>query len=213
MRSRTRRSLRFFAALVLLLVSAAGTFHAVRAAAAAALYHRVKYGRCHSDPVAIFRVSEQSIRLYPLNYYLCIWAAETAYYTSLRADTAEAERRLKIAEYWCDKGLYLNEYKSQLCLLKARLLRRRSPAAAAAYWREYVDWHFWEPYNHAVLVDLYAQSGDYDRALRALQWVKGSPYEEQARAWLRDAWKKEREGVRTMAAPAGPGTPAGLPRR
>ena len=104
--------------------------------------------------------------MYPYNYYFCIWTAEKAYYTSFEVDNKEALRRLNIAQRWCNAGLGLNAYNSQLRRLKTHLLEKKSPSEAADYWKKYVEWQFWEPYNHAVLAELYAETGDFDKAFR-----------------------------------------------
>ena len=120
-------------------------------------------------------------------------------------DAAEFER---IARHWCDAGLALNPFKSQLRLLKARLLREESPRAAAAFWAEYVDWDYWNPHNHAMLVEFYCDAGLLERAVEPLLLLKGREYEDEARRTFRDAWLREK----TMP-PGLPPPPGSAPRR
>jgi hypothetical protein len=163
------------------------------------LYRDAKYGSQRDDVPAILRACEAAHRLYPHNYFFCIWAAEQAYHSRNEVYGEDRERRCRAAENWCNVGLSQNHYKSQFQLLKARLLERRDPASAASHWARYVDWHFWEPYNHAVLVDLYASAGNFDGAADSLDRVRGSEHYEWALGRLQDAWKQE-----MRRPPAGP---------
>lgn len=193
-----RKALTVSCGVLLMCGAVWGLVHSVRASVAQAMYYQAKYGAAREYPKAVFRRAELSHRLYPYNYYLCIWTSELAYYSSFELeDEAEREEMLRVAQHWCNTGLALNPYKSQLRLLKARLLARESPAGALAYWEEYVDWHFWDAFNHAMIVEFAAAAGDFERALDAMRWVKGSPHEAHARARLDEAWKRE------MQAPPG----------
>jgi hypothetical protein len=168
-----------------------GAHYAWRASRAHLLYYHAKHGAGREDLPTILRSIEKAHRLYPHNYRFCTWAAEQAFHSRSEVRGEEREGRCRAAENWTDVGLGLNRFSGPLQLLKARLLARRDPAAAAAGWARYVNWHFWEPYNHAVLVDLYASSGDFDRASDELDWVRGSEHYEWALGRLQDAWRKE----------------------
>jgi hypothetical protein len=187
-----------------------GVVYGARAALAQAIYHQAKYGIARNNPAGILRRCREAHRLYPYNYRFCVWAAEQAYDNRLETDGRESLDRIEAASLWCDRGLALNPYQTSLRLLRTRLLGRQSATAAVAYWREYTDWHFWEPYNHAFLVELYARAGDYGAAIDELAWVKGSEYEQQARRALRDSWKAEADAT----VPGGPGrvVPARAPK-
>lgn len=175
-----RRVLRRGAGLALVAVSVAGAIYAVRAGWSQHLYWRVKYGPERRDVDAVLRLGATAHRLYPHNYNLCMWIAEHAPSRS-GSDLAGA---YGLAEEWCDRGLSLNPYPRGLRFLKMCLLHRTSVADALAYWKEYVEWQFWEPYNHAVLVDLYVATGQLDEAERSLHWVKGSPHFKNAKQLL-----------------------------
>jgi len=168
-----------------------GAHYAWRTSRAYWLYNQAKYGPDNDNLPTTLRSIERAHRLYPHNYRFCIWAAERAFLTRKEVRGEERERRCRAAENWTDVGLGLNRYNGTLQLLKARLLERRDPVAAAASWEKYVKWHFWEPYNHAVLVDLYASAGDFNRASDELDWVKGSEHYEWALGRLQDAWRQE----------------------
>ena len=70
----------------------------------------------------------------------------------------------------------MNPYPRRMRFLKMYLIRRTSSEQALQYWKEYVEWQFWEPYNQAVLVDLYAACGQLAEAEKSLRWVKGSSH-------------------------------------
>jgi hypothetical protein len=178
------------AALLLFLVCLAGIVHGLRAAVAQVLYHQAKYGSAHGDVFHTLSRCAAADRLYPHNYYFAMWAAERAYYTqNVAADQTVA--LLDAAQRWCDAGLAMNRHKSSLRLLKTRLLGRESPERASAYWEEYVGWNFWNPHNHAVLVELYLAEGRFGKASRALRWVKGSKYYGHAQQAVQKAWANE----------------------
>ena len=94
-------------------------------------------------------------------------------------------------EFLCNAGLRCNPYNGQLKLIKTRLFEEKSVAEAIAYWRDYVDWEFWRPYNHAVMSELYSEAGNIEKAQDELMWLKGSEYYEETRKFLLKAWGKE----------------------
>lgn len=187
-----------FTASLLFVVALAGVVHSARATVAYTLYHRAKYGSARHDVPAILRLAERAHRLYRRNYYLCILAAEQANYAGVVADGADADRMLAVARFWIARGLDLNPYKRQLCLLNARLKAEDSPGDAVEFWAQYVDWHFWDPYNHAVLVELHAGAGQYAQAMSELKWVRGTVHFADAHRKLSEAWARE------MASPSTP---------
>ena len=189
-------------ACLLALLAAGGVWHGVRAGLAQALYYRAKYGAVRHDRAEVFRLCETAHRLYPHNYYFCIWTAEMAYYARPGAGPEDDRFLLSVASRWCDAGLRLNPYKSQLRMLKARLLALSSPADGARYWERYVDWHFWEPAHHAALAEFRAAAGDFDGAMESLKWAKGSPYYAAALRSVHDAWQRESVSGRLPPAPS-----------
>jgi hypothetical protein len=181
------------AAAVLLLVSAWGLWRGAHAVPCQVLYHQAKYGAAEHDVDGILDRCERAFALYPHNYYFLIWAAEAAYYDRFDEEGVERPERVAAAELWCRRGLEATVYSSQLRMLKTRLIERKSLADAILYWEEYVRWHFWSPYNHAVLVELYAKAGRLTDAVASLKWTERSEYHAEARRHLREAWARERE--------------------
>jgi hypothetical protein len=177
--------------VLLFAVSVAGIPYACRAACAQLLYSRAKLGSVKDDTGAVLSSCETANRLYRPNYYFCLLAAEGAFRSGVRPDKTIDVRLLERARYWCDVGLGHNPYNSELRRMKAWLLASVSPADAARYWERYVDWDFWVPVNHALLVELYAQAGEIEKAFDSLRLIKDSPYYEEARRKLSEAWKKE----------------------
>jgi hypothetical protein len=160
--------------LLLLIGSLAGVVHAARGAAAARQYFTAVYGRERPDSETIMDLCRKAYRWYPWNYRFSIVAAELAYRKSEAASTNAAMWR-GLATLWCERGLAQNPYKSQLIRLKTRLLWPEAPAQAITCWSAYTDWNYWEPYNHAVLAELHAEAGDFERADRELDLIRSFP--------------------------------------
>jgi len=186
-----RTFLSILAGILILALSACGILHGMRAGVAQGLYRQAKFGSVRDKPRGIFRRCERARRLYPYNYYFCILASEKAYDRARSLRGAGKADLMAISEKWCDEGLALNRYRRKLRVLKAKHLRRRSPDEAVMYWEEYVDWHFWDPYNHALLADIYASAGYFGKALESLEWVKGSEHYDRVAASVRHAWRGE----------------------
>jgi hypothetical protein len=162
------------------------------AARAQIAYFRARYGGENLPAEAIVERCGAAQRAYPRNYHFCRWAALRAWESAAEGGP-RAEKRRAAAERWCGAGLALNPYDRLLRLVKTRLLEGASVAEALRFWEKHVAWQFWEPRNHAVLVDLYARAGDYDRAMRSLRLIRGTPSYPSALQALRRAWAKEME--------------------
>lgn len=188
------------AGMLLLSLAGFGVWYGVRTSHAQGLYFASKYGRWKGDPDKILAAAEAAHARYPHNDELCIWTAETAYYRHLDVPVPAAEALRTAAETWCARGLALNPYASPLRLLDVRLTQRRSLAEAISKWEAYVDWQYWEPYNHAVLVELYARAGRYDDALDSLALIKGRAHHAEAKQWLASAWREEISGMHGVSA-------------
>ena len=174
-----------------MLLALCGTVRSVTAAVAHKLYFDAKYGAAREDPEGILRRCESAYRLYPHNYHLCAWAVETAHAGRRAAEADALEAFLSAEATWCERGLTLNPYKSGLVMRHAHLVALESPAKGAVLWERYVDWHFWEPWNHFVLVRLYARAGWFDKATASLAWLEGSKYYGQAAGSIKKAWRRE----------------------
>jgi len=178
-------------AMLFLCVSVLGITRGIRASAAYFLYHQARYGSAAEDLSSILAGCATAYRYYPYNYYFAIWAAEHAYYEGEAAEGKEREYLMRTADYWCERGLRLNPYKSQLRMMRARLIGMVSPAEAAEYWADYVDWHYWEPFNHCALAEFYAKAGDFDKAFKAIEVIKGMPYYEEGMKRINEQWRRE----------------------
>ena len=170
------RLVRVLPALVLFGLAVAGLIHSARAAVAQHLYFRAKYGTPDGQVWRTVALCGKASRWYPYDYYACLLAGERAFGVTPPEKRSPSSPRWQIASEWCDRGLRLNWRSSELRLLKARLLADVSPGEAAVFWDEYVDWHFWEPFNHAVLVEFYVRAGELEKAEASLAWTRKSPY-------------------------------------
>jgi hypothetical protein len=178
-------------AIAALTVSVLGVTRGIRASAAHFLYHQARYGSEKGNVTGVMANCSTAHRLYPYNYLFAILASETAYYKSVGAEGREKSYLLSSADYWCDSGLQLNPYKSQLRMLRARLLAKDSPRDAVEYWTAYLGWHYWEPLNHCVMAEFHAMAGDFDEAFRALDVIKGMAHYEEGLQRVNDQWHKE----------------------
>lgn len=182
--------------LLLVMLSALGVWRSLTAGIAQCHYYRAKYGAASCDVVKVVELCRKAYLLYPHNYYFSILAAERACWAS-EETTADRMRWLRESSLWCDRGLLQNARKSQLRRLHAQLLWPESPQKAIRSWAEYTDWHFWEPYNHAVLAGMYAKAGDFEKAELELMWTSGTAEEENARKEVereRRAWDEALKG-------------------
>ena len=196
---RVRRYVVFLGA-VLLVISISGIVYASRVALAQGKYGWAKLMTPADDWCNILDLSESASHIYSANYYACILAAETAYFSSFGLSDKDAAENINKSQKWCDKGLKANSYRMQLHRLKTCLMARSSIPDAARYWERCVDWQFWEPANQALLVELYARTGQYEKAVDSLILIKESSYYAEASGRLNDAWKKEKDFPSDMKA-------------
>lgn len=184
--------LRIIAGFLLAAAGAAGVCHACRVSAAQALYFRAKYGADAADGDKVLALCSMAHAFYPHNYYCALLAGQRAW--DMRSGCSSDEERAvltALAAHWCDVGLALNPYQLDLRYLRMRILEAFSIQEAIAYWQRHVEWQFWAPYNHLVLVELHSKAGDFEKAVEAMKWVRGTEYEREASARLREAWEKE----------------------
>jgi hypothetical protein len=159
------------------------------------------------DPETELRLARQAFRGYSHSYALCILAAEAAFKAAESATAPEsASRFYNEAEYWVTRGLDLNPWLMELHYLKARLLvRRDSPAAAVTAWRDYSEWHFWDPRNLEILAQFQEDAGQWDEAMRTMEWLKPWPQYDAMRERIRA--KRDSAPAKTGANPVLPSTP------
>lgn len=187
-----RRAGAMAAGLLLVAAGGWGTVFAARATWAYTAYQRAKYLMPPGQADAALRLADRTHAAFPWNYFLCMLAAETAYDKWQTAASGHGGDFRRSAAFWTEEGLRLNPYKRPLRYIQAHLLAEHAPLEAALAWERYVDWHFWDPYNHAVLVHLHALAGRYHDALRSLELIRGTREERMARRALRAAWQRER---------------------
>jgi len=178
-----------YAGILLLAVSFLGLIQSVRAGVAQQYYRVSKFGGDSESLGRTLKNCYTAHSIYPHNYYYCIFSAKKAFgmWQSLGN-----EKYYGIAEYWCKEAYALNRYNSEVRELMALILLKKSPDLAVDNWRSYVDWNFWNPYNHAVMAELHAKSGNFSAAVSSLEWVKGSKYYEPARRKVTEEWDKSR---------------------
>jgi hypothetical protein len=159
---------------LLLVASMVGVVHAARCTVAAQHYFAAVHRRPAPPPATVLKLCGKAYGWYPWNYYFSMAASGLAYRQSETSATNAAAWR-GLSTLWCERGLVQNPRKSELVLLKTRLLWPEAPAYALATWSAYTDWNYWEPYNHAVLAELRAEAGDFDLAARELELIRAFP--------------------------------------
>lgn len=188
-----QRAVRISVGAILVAVGLLGAVYSVRAARSSQIYHTVKYGAfsdADTPTMAVADACETAFTLYPHNYYLSIEATRRLW-PARGVTPAERTAALGMVEEWCDRGLVQNPYPWQLRRTKARLLGQESPAAAADYWEQFVEWQFWNPLNLQVLVEYYARAGRLAEASELLPLLEGRPGYGEAAAALRAGWAAE----------------------
>jgi tetratricopeptide (TPR) repeat protein len=182
------RRLQQAAGTLVVLLSLVAMIHSVRAAVAASLYQRARYGPASRDIEQVLRLCERAHALYPYDYYVCIWAGKQAWAAWRDSGPDSAESRLSASREWATRGMAINPHNSELTHLYTEHLALTDPNAALAVWQPYVQRRFWDPFNHAFLVDLLVRAGRIDEAEESLYWVKDSPLFEPTRRMLDAAW-------------------------
>jgi hypothetical protein len=168
------------AGLILLVISLVGMGHSLRAGLAQRYYWQAKFAKPEAGAERVLDLCCKAYVLYPDNYYFSILAAEKAYYAA-SDEKGMKGKRLEQAAVWCERGLVQNWWKGSLRRLKTRILWEESPSRAIRFWNDYTEWQFWEPYNHAVLAELYAGVGDFENADQSLRWAAGTLDGDRAR--------------------------------
>jgi hypothetical protein len=181
------RSARWFP-LAVAALSLMGLVYGVSAAVGEISYFHSRYGVGRRDLTRALALSERAAAFYPFDYYVSIWAGKQAFHGRHQAAAAaESEALVGAAARWAKRGYRLNPYNSETVQLWADVLALKSPRAALDVWAPYVERHFWEPFNHVFLVDLYLRAGDLEKAEEALYWAKPSDQFEGLRKRLEAA--------------------------
>jgi hypothetical protein len=179
--------------LALLIFSILGMVHSVRALVAQSLYHYGRYGMGSKEsPARIAELCSTAHKLYPYNYNFCVWAGKQAFYGRQEADDVGAVELLIQARRWGDAAYAMNPRNSEAVHLKTEALSIDSLDEAISLWEDFVNWHFWEPFNQWVLFDLYERAGRLDQAEMTMYWLQETEYAERAESMLRSAWARKR---------------------
>lgn len=177
----------------------AGVWRAVRAGIAQSLYYQIRYvppaQRDASNDEALATAAD---RLYPYNYRLDAMMGQRAFQRH-QVEGGGDGAAAALARQWCDRGLRVHPWFGALVQLDTDLLLLVSARDAIARWERHVDWQFWDPYNHAYLVHLYAQDGRIAQAVAAMRWVRGSEYEAWAAGQIQRAWQQEWASMAALA--------------
>ena len=191
-------------AMVLILISGFYIFYSVRAGMAQVIYFQTKK-KCSLADSSLQGGSGQEVyslnqliskcqkadRLYPYNYRLMAWGAEEAFERSQNSIGVERVDYLDFTGMLCDRGLSLNRYMMPMPFIKMQLLCLKSIKEGTEYWEEYVEWDYWNSYNHAVLAGLYAADGKFGEAMQSLQFIKGTVDFAEANKIVQDYWEAD----------------------
>ncbi len=176
--------------VTLLFISGIYVFYGIRAGIAQTIYHKAKvrtallaaslesdngetkYPAKYDD--YIMDQCDKAQRLYPYNYRLLAWGADEAFNHSQKVASGDRQEYINVAETLCNNGLSLNRYMMPLPFIKMQLLCLTSIKDGTEYWEQFVEWDYWNSYNHAVLAGLYAAGGKFGKAMQSLQFIKGT---------------------------------------
>lgn len=176
--------------VILIAAGIYGVIYSVKATKAQVLYTLSRYSdKADSmSPEEIYSNYKAAMKLYPYNFYFSAYAGEKFFYNFSNYSEDELKDIVENVKSIAEDGIKINPYNSQLVYLHMRMLERTSVAKALEYWKKYVDWVFWNDYNHSVLAELYAKNGMYDKAFDQLKFLERSKYLEHTRHVIDDAW-------------------------
>lgn len=172
--------------IMLFLISGIYVIYSIRASISQTIYFRAKNN--YSKNSDILSLCQRAQKLYPYNYRLLAWGAEETFDRSEDAIGLDKVNYLSLSETICDQGLSLNPHIMPLPFIKMQLLCRKSIKDGISYWEQYVEWDYWNSYNHAVLAVLYAASGKFGKAMQSLEFIKGTVDYEEAKQIVLDYW-------------------------
>ncbi len=161
-----------------LAVFAGGAFviYSLQVAYVQAGYHALKYGNRAAQDVerkAVF--AERMYRGYPRHYYLCLLMADELVSKAVSGERAASAALETQAITWCERGLLLNPHRRELVWMQVMLSGLHTASAATAIWERYVANVFWNPWNLAAMVRLYADAGRVEEAMAVLILLQGRP--------------------------------------
>lgn len=157
----------------------------VRAERASLLHREACCGPSSNDVSAVLALAERAYALDRANYHFWALAAGDAWDALPRTGDAKmADMYRKRAREWTGRALEENPWHPKSRVMWAAMLAESDPAQALRYWRECVEWQYWEPFNHAFLAELLARNGDFAGASNALERIRGMRYYDDTRAIL-----------------------------
>jgi len=186
-----KKKLLFVFGIVLLLFGLLGARYSINATRAQVMYAKSRYaqGSKSLTPESVYSNYVYAANLYPYNFYFSAYAGENFFYNISNYNSREAAENLEIIKEIAADGIEINPYNSQLIYLHMRMLETESPKAALDYWQKFVDWYFWNDYNHSVLAELYAKSGMYEKAMNELKYLEKNPkLLDHTKHLIDDAW-------------------------
>ena len=144
--------------------------YAVRVAYAQIHYQRLKYRHPDLAFDDAHQASRDLHRMYPHNYHLSQWMAESAYYQ---------HANMELSEYWVRLGLRQNPHTLSLRWIETILvgIAEDNPEEAARMWERYSDTVFWNRWVMAGRVYWLARADriqDAANYLQILQRVHGN---------------------------------------
>ena len=180
----------------LLVAGGSGLAYSARVARAQIGYHRLKHGiflgcgRLETPPArdseTVLPAAEALLRLYPHNYYLAVYAAQTALADALRliGDPELGPRRFKSAELFAEQAWEINPYNGEVLECRCAILEQQGNLdKAIRFWRENaVEREYWNPRNHEILARLYLRAGLRGKAAAELKLVDDKSLKKELRA-------------------------------
>ncbi len=148
--------------------------HAVVMARSQGLYYAAKYGSLRDDDLSALTSLAAARNLNAVNYNACEHAARRAWYLAGRSTGTNQTLLHEQARLWCDRALMLNPYQRSMRWMQAQQIARENKQQGLAAWQAYVEWEFWQPENHLILVDMALSAGRLDVAELALPWAAGA---------------------------------------
>lgn len=180
--------------MVLVLAGLFSIGYSIKATKAQVMYAKSRYSQSGKSlsPDLVYSNYVYASNLYPYNFYFSAYAGEKFFYNISNYKSQEAAEKLKIVKNIASYGAEINPYNSQLIYLHMRMLETESPKVALDYWQKFVDWYFWNDYNHSVLAELYAKSGMYEKAMNELRYLEKNPkLLDHTKHLIDDAWLLE----------------------
>ena len=189
-----KKNLLFVVGIVFVLAGLFGIGYSIKATKAQVIYAKSRYSKSSKNlsPELVYSNYVYASNLYPYNFYFSAYAGEFFFYNLASYKGQKALGKLAIIRDIASDGIKINPYNSQLIYLHMRMLETESPKVALEYWQKFVNWYFWNDYNHSVLAELYAKTGMYEKAMNELKYLESNPkLFDHTKHLIDDAWLLE----------------------